>query len=186
MGSFKSASARAADQATLTAADRPMARYEDKVVDGVKQPVLVAAEVPEDQWLQPGESITYWLRLPHGAAADIADAATQAVVEPGSRRRAAQMKAVYHPGKAALATFVLGLVALDLRDEDDKRVVIELPTVGEPGWESKAKAIMSGLPAAVVNELQERIGAGSPPSLDSQPDDANGEGDTVGNASGAN
>lgn len=180
MGSFKSAAARSGDQHTLTADDRPKA-----ILDAEGK--VIEPEVPADQWLAPGESITYWTKMPHGAAADIADAATTAVVSPGTRRgRPSQMRASYHPGKAALATFLLGIVAFDLRDENDQQVRIELPTVGAEGWEERAKAFMSGLPAAVVNVLQERIGADAPPSLDSLPADAEHEDDTVGNASGAN
>lgn len=179
MGSFKSAAARSADQATLTADDRPLAKYETGE-DGKER--LVRAEVDPANWLQPGESITYWSILPHGTAADIADAATEAAVEPGSRRRGpAQMKAVYHPGRAALATFMAGIVSFALRDENDQPVKFDLPAVGTPGWEVRAKTFMSALPAAVVDALQERIGSGGPESLTSLPADAANDADTVGN-----
>lgn len=163
MGSFKSAGARAADQATLTVDDRP-------------------EKVDPSDWLQPGETITYWTRLPHGFAADIADAATTAVVQNRSARRGgANVQAAYHPGKAALATFILGIVSFALRDENDQPVAIELPTVGTPGWEARAKAFMSGLPGPLANDLQLRIGADSPAGLDEPAEDAKDEADTVGN-----
>lgn len=187
MGSFKSAAARTANQRTITSADRPAAVMGVNPDDGL--PMVLVPEVPADQWLAEGESLTYWTQLPHGAAADIADAATEAVVAPGSNRasrRAARMSAMYHPGKAALATFVLGIVDFNLRDENDQPVKVELPAVGSEGWELRAKAFMSGLPAPLVEWLQEHIGADAPDSLGSLAPDAEHDDDTVGNASGAN
>lgn len=180
MGSFKSAGARSADQAVLTADDRPLAVYRDDEETGKR--VLVQSEVKPEDWLQPGETITYWARMPHGAAADIADAATSAMVMQQSRRRGGpKLNAQYHPGRAALATFILGIVEFNLRDENDKPVEFALPTPGTDGWEGRAKLFMSGLPEAVVTVLQERIGSGSPESLDTLADDAATEADTVGN-----
>lgn len=165
MGSFKSAAARTKDQRTITVADRP---------EDIK---------PED-WLQDGESITFWTVMPHGAAADIADAATTAEVMQGlnrRQRRRAQVRASYHPGRAALATFVLGLIVVNVRDEEDKPVTINLPTPGQDGWEDRAKALMSGLPSPLVDWLQTAIGADAPESLEDLPDDAETEEDTLGN-----
>lgn len=189
MGSFKNLGARIADQRTITIADRPLDRYED--IDGER--TLVQREVPVEDWLAEGESITFWTRMPHGAAADIADAATTAVIAEGmgraARRRnrgAAQVQATYSPGKAALATFVLGIVGFELRDENDKPVQFELLPPGQFGWEERAKVFMSGLPGAVVAFLQEFMGEDAPPSLASLPADAETEDDTLGNDSGAN
>lgn len=167
MGSFRSSASRASQVATLTAAHLPK---------GVR---------PED-WLGEGESITYRTQMPHGAAADIADAATTATMTGMGRR--AQMRAVYNPGKAAVATFLLGLVNWVLYDETGAQVPFAVPAVGSEGWFEAGKEIMSSLPEAVVTNLQELINSGSEPSLAERPDDADPENpqDTVGNVSGGN
>ena len=166
MGSYRSVAAQAASgQATLLPEHRP---------EGV---------APGD-WLQPGEWITYWSQMPHGMAADIAEAATVAAISTtGNRqqRRMAGIKAEYRAGRAAIASFVAGIVNWNLTDEAGLPVPFTPVSFDDPLWFVQGKAIMSALPGAVVDSLQRLIDSGSPPSLDSLPEDAEHEGDTEGN-----
>lgn len=172
MGSFRSQKSINEGQAVLTAADRPMAEY--KEVEGER--VLVQAEVPASEWLQEGESITYWTEFPHGIAADIADAATVSEVD-----RKGRIKATYKVGRAAVATFLLGIVKWTLLDENGNEVPWQPANLDDPTWYVKGKNIMSGLPTPVVKRLQELMDSGSPERLDAPAPDPRSEADTVGN-----
>lgn len=167
MGSFRSAAAQAASgQAMLLPEHRP------------------AAVAPAD-WLQPGEWITYWSQMPHGLAADIAEAATLAVVDTSGnrqqRRSGSNIRAEYRAGRAAIASFIAGIVNWNLTDESGASVPFVPAQFDDPNWYPLGKATMSALPGPVVDALQRLIDSGSPPSLDSLPEDAEHEEDTEGN-----
>lgn len=178
MGSYKSPAARAAEgQATLRPEDRP-------------------ESVPPEEWLGKGEWITYWTQMPYGTAADIAEVATLAVMDTNGGNRAERrerrrsgggggVRAEYRAGRAAVATFVCGLVGWALFDETGNPVPFVPANLDDPGWYDRGKALMSALPGAVVDTLQRLIDSGSPPSLSSLPEDAEHEEDTEGNDSGA-
>ena len=172
MGSYRTPAAQAARQATLRAEDRP---------EGI---------APED-WLGREEWIIYWTQMPYGAAADIAEAATVAIMDTGNRasRRSGSggqsVRAEYRAGRAAVAMFIMGLVNWYLLDESGQVVPYVVPNLDEPDWFFKGKALMSALPGPVVDRLQKLIDAGSEPSLDAVPDDAEQATDTEGNDSGA-
>lgn len=149
MGSFRTAARRTADQATLTAADRP-------------------EDVLEPDWLGQGESITYWMRLPHGAAARIASAATLAKVD--QRGRIAD--ATYDPGRASIAKLTEGIVGWSIRDENDQLV---------PWDPTRGAELLDGLPEPVVTVLGSVIGRGEPKALTAPADPANPKGEAEGN-----
>ena len=136
MGSYRSAESRAGDVAVLTAADRPAG------VDAVD-------EHGRPTWLAEGESITYWVRLPYGAARRIAAAAAQTIVGPDGG-----LIGTYDVGTASLAKFIEGVVDWTMSDEDGA------PVAWDP-WH--AAALLDGLPGEVVRELAERIGHDAAP-----------------------
>lgn len=167
MGSYRSAAAQAtAGQAVLSHEDRP-------------------AGVAEADWLAPGEWIRYWAVMPHGKAADIAEAATVAVLDTSRAERRSRgtmgVRAEYKAGRAAIATFVAGLVDWSLQDETGTTVPFPLISFDDPNWFIKGKTVMSALPGAVVDRLQQVIDSGAEPRLDEPAADAEHEEDTEGN-----
>lgn len=136
MGSFRSADTRVHDQAVLTAADRPEWLSE---LDPSGRP----------NWLGDGESITYWTRLPHGAARRIATAASPTVVDERGR-----MHGSYDVGAATMAQLREGIVDWTVFDEHGLKVA----------WDARrAEELIDGLPLPVITELGERIGRDEPP-----------------------
>ena len=135
MGSFRTAPARAHDQATLTAGDRP-----------AWLPEVDEAGLPN--WLGVGESITYWTRLPHGAVRRISSAASENIIDATGRIRGR-----YDVGVATLAQLREGIVDWTILDETGQRVA----------WDpDEAEALIDGLPVMVVTELGNRIGRDEP------------------------
>lgn len=178
MGSYKSPAARAAEgQATLRPEDRP-------------------EQVDPAEWLGPGEWIAYWTQMPYGTAADIAEVATLAVMDTSAPRNRQErrdarrngggggVRAEYRAGRAAVATFVCGLVNWNLYDETGSVVPFVPANLDDPAWFERGKALMSALPGPVVDRLQQLIDSGSPPSLDSPVEDPVVEGETEGNVLG--
>jgi len=136
MGSYRSAADRASDQAVLTAADRP--------------PGLPALDSKgRANWLSEGETITYWTRLPHGAARRIASASTHASVDAMGR-----VSGTYDVGSATLTKYAEGIVAWTLTDGAG------LPVLWDP---RQAAALLDGVPDFVLGALGSRIGSGEPP-----------------------
>src|SRR5574343_289678 len=112
MESFRTATAaRAHDQGVLTAADRP-------------------------DWLADGETVTYWRRLPHGAARRVAAAATPTTYdEAGKPHRTFDLDA------ATGVQMREGIVDWTILDETRQRVA----------WDpSRADALLARLPPAVT------------------------------------
>lgn len=147
MGSFRTRDDRASDQAVLTAADRPE-----------HLPALDAKG--RANWLAEGETITYWTRLPHGAARRIATAATHALVDSKGR-----VSGTYDVGAAAGAKLAEGIVDWTLSDGDGRPVA----------WDRRqATTLLDGVPTPVLGALSGRIGSDEPaplaePSKDGDP-----------------
>jgi hypothetical protein len=126
MGSFKTlAQRRASDTAVLTSKDLP---------DGVKA----------EDWLQDGETITYWKSLPHGAIQDIVAAASQITLGSSEIQG-------WDASLALQARLEVGIVDWTVKDGDG------LPIE----WRhTKARELLDGIPYAVFNSLQGLIGSG--------------------------
>jgi len=138
MGSYRSAADRACDQAVLTAADRPR-----------DLPVLDARG--HANWLAEGETITYWTRLPHGAARRIASAATHTSVDS-----LGQVSGTYDVGVAGMTKYAEGIVDWSLTDGEGHPV---------PWDPRQAEALLDGVPTHVLGVLGGLIGRGEPPAV---------------------
>jgi hypothetical protein len=135
MGSFRTPAARVADQAVLTAADRPVGL---PAVDSKGRA----------NWLAEGESITYWTRLTHGAARRIATAATHATVD-----RQGRVSGAYDVGAAAGAKLAEGIVDWVVFDDGGRPVA----------WDRRqAGMLLDGVPAPVLKVLADVIGHDEP------------------------
>lgn len=126
MGSFKTlAQRRSQDTAVLTVDHRP-------------------EEVKPEDWLQEGETITYWKRLPHGAIQDIVAAASKVSTDSGDIQG-------WDAKRALQARLEVGIVDWTIKDGDG--IPVE--------WRStRARELLDGIPYAVFNSLQGVIGSG--------------------------
>lgn len=144
MGSYRALADRASDQAVLTAADCP-----------VGLPALDAKG--RANWLAEGETITYWTRLPHGAARHIASAATRASVDSIGR-----VSGSYDVGAASLTKYAEGIVTWSVTDSAG------LPVLWDP---RRADVLLDGVPDFVLATLGTLIGNGEPEPVAEPPKD---------------
>ena len=140
MGSFRSPLARIKGQHTITA-DRP-------------PDIPELDEVGERNWLDEGESITYWRVLPHSVSTAMVTAGTKVEFN----RKGKPRKASYDAGAAVRTRLVNGIVGWVLKDENG--TVIE--------WDpERGDELLNGLPGGVYAYLLRQVGSGAPePDLD--------------------
>jgi hypothetical protein len=135
MGSYRAPADRAFDQSILTFADCPVG-------------LPAVDDKGRANWLAEGETITYWTRLPHGAARRIASAATHASVDSKGR-----VSGTYDIGDASLTKLTEGIVSWSLTDGAGRPVL----------WDPRqASTLFDGLPDFVLGTLAARIGNGEP------------------------
>ena len=120
MGSFRSPASRTEDQGVLAESDRP-------------------EDIAPEHWLQEGETITYWIKLPYRAAVRLANEGMRPVLD-GQRVTDLRVQL------GSLQTIKLeeGIVGWTLRDERNRVV---------PWDRKRAPELLEGIPNAVRERL---------------------------------
>lgn len=130
------------------------------------QAVLTHADCPVG--LAEGESVTYWTRLPHSAAARVMSATMRVSIDKRGRPTDTHMDAGEYP----MSVIANGIVDWVLFDADSK------PVKWDP---HQARVLIDGLPGDVLRALGDSIKADEPAAA-GDPDPENPE-TTVGEAS---
>lgn len=129
--------------------------------------------------LEPGESIRYWTRLPHGARAKVDQAGSVIVIgTAGEEFR-------YDPVARGRTTLREGIIEMTLLDEEGRSI----------HWDyARADELLDGMPPAALAMLGTLIDSERPPRLSDKVDDDGeplpadadpetvAQADTVGNA----
>ena len=151
-GSFRSAAnRRMADTKTITKADRPTL-VEGPDPDDPTKKIVLQVEVPPEEWLQDGESITFWTKLPRGAVTKMVSAGVKVDInQKGGRMENAR----YDAGDVILTRLLLGIVDWVIFDEQGTRIP----------WNPNQPELLDGLPEGLHAYLIQHVGNDAPPAL---------------------